>query len=198
MDIIFDIIIIVFSAILHEVSHGLAARALGDKTAEYAGRLTLDPRAHIDPYGSIILPLLLWFMSGGRFLFAYAKPVPFNPFNLKYQKWGPALVGLAGPATNFVLSGVMAVLIRSDFFAQGAAQFLFRVLIINVSLGVFNLMPIPPLDGSKLLFALMPARYDRLKHKLDQYGIWFAFVFVMFFSYVLVYPIEWVVGFLLK
>lgn len=198
MDIIFDIIIIVFSAILHEVSHGLAARALGDKTAEYAGRLTLDPRAHIDPYGSIILPLLLWFMSGGRFLFAYAKPVPFNPFNLKYQKWGPALVGLAGPATNFVLSGVMAVLIRSDFFAQGAAQFLFRVLIINVSLGVFNLMPIPPLDGSKLLFALMPARYDRLKHKLDQYGIWFAFVFVMFFSYVLVYPIEWIVGFLLK
>jgi len=196
MDIIFDIIIIVFSAILHEVSHGLAARALGDKTAEYAGRLTLDPRAHIDPYGSIILPLLLWFMSGGRFLFAYAKPVPFNPFNLKYQKWGPALVGLAGPATNFVLSGVMAILIRSDFFAQGAAQFLFRVLIINVSLGVFNLMPIPPLDGSKLLFALMPARYDRLKHKLDQYGIWFAFVFVMFFSYVLVYPIEWIVGFL--
>lgn len=197
MDIIFDIVIIIFSAILHEVSHGLAARALGDKTAEYAGRLTLNPLAHIDPYGSVILPLFLWFVSGGRFLFAYAKPVPYNPYNLKNQKWGPAMVGLAGPLTNFVLAIVMAVLIRSDFFAFGIAQFLYRALLINVSLGVFNLLPIPPLDGSKLLYVFLPARYDRLKFQLERYGMWAALIFVFFFSYLLIYPIDWIVRLLI-
>lgn len=198
MDIILDIVIIVFSAILHEVSHGLAARALGDKTAEYAGRLTLNPLAHIDPYGSIMLPLFLWFVSGGRFLFAYAKPVPFNPYNLKNQKWGPAMVGLAGPLTNLVLAILMAVLIRTDFFAPGASQFLFRVLIINVSLGVFNLLPIPPLDGSKLLYAFLPARFDRLKYQFERYGMWAALIFVFFFSYLLMYPIDWIVRILIS
>lgn len=193
MDIIFDIIIIIFSAILHEVSHGLAARALGDKTAEYAGRLTLNPLAHIDPYGSVIMPLFLWFISGGRFLFAYAKPVPYNPYNLKNQQWGPALVGIAGPATNIILAALMAVLIRSDVFALGVSQFLFRALVINVSLAVFNMLPIPPLDGSKLLYALLPARYDRIKYQLERYGMWAALIFVFFFSYLLIYPIDWIV-----
>lgn len=197
MDIIFDIIIIVFSAILHEVSHGLAARALGDKTAEYAGRLTLNPLSHIDPYGSIVIPLFLWFVSGGRFLFAYAKPVPYNPYNLKYQRWGPALVAFAGPVTNFVIAVLMAILIRANAFPGGVAQFLFRVLMINVSLGVFNLLPIPPLDGSKLLYAFLPARYDRLKYQLERYGMWAALIFVFFFSYLLVYPIDWIVRILI-
>lgn len=197
MDIIFDIIIVVFSAILHEVSHGLAARALGDKTAEYAGRLTLNPFAHIDLYGSIIMPLFLWFISGGRFLFAFAKPVPFNPYNLKNQQWGPALVGVAGPATNLVLAILMAVLIRSGVFASGSVDFLVRVLVINVSLAVFNMVPIPPLDGSRVLFALLPPRYDRLKFQLERYGIWVALIFVFFFSYVLMYPIELIVRFLI-
>jgi len=192
MDIVFDIIIVVFSAILHEISHGLAARALGDKTAEYAGRLTLNPLAHIDPYGSVIMPLFLWFVSGGRFLFAYAKPVPFNPYNLRNQKWGPALVGLAGPATNFVIAIVIAGIIRLDFFSLGIAQFLVRVLLVNVSLGVFNLLPIPPLDGSRLLYVFLPQKLDRYKAKIEQYGMWIAMAFVFFFSYLLMYPIEWI------
>jgi Zn-dependent protease len=192
MDIIFDIIIIVFSAILHEISHGLAARALGDKTAEYAGRLTLNPMAHIDPYGSVIMPLFLWFVSGGRFLFAYAKPVPFNPYNLRNQKWGPALVGLAGPATNFAIAIVLAGIIRLNLFSFGIAEFLVRVLLINLSLGVFNLLPIPPLDGSRLMYVFLPRRLERYKAMFEQYGMWVALLFVFFFSYLLMYPIEWI------
>ena len=192
MDIIFDIIIIVFSAILHEISHGLAARALGDKTAEYAGRLTLNPLAHIDPYGSVIMPLFLWFVSGGRFLFAYAKPVPFNPYNLRNQKWGPALVGLAGPATNLVIAIAMAGIIRLDIFSFGIVEFLVRVLLINISLAVFNLLPIPPLDGSRLMYVFLPRRLEKYKAMFEQYGIWAALLFVFFFSYLLMYPIEWI------
>ncbi len=197
MDIVFDIIIVVFSAILHEISHGLAARALGDKTAEYAGRLTLNPLAHIDPYGSVIMPLFLWFVSGGRFLFAYAKPVPFNPYNLRNQKWGPALVGLAGPATNFVIAIVIAGIIRLGFFSFGIAQFLVRVLLVNISLGVFNLLPIPPLDGSRLMYVFLPQRFERHKAMFEQYGMWATLIFVFFFSYLLMYPIDWIARFLI-
>lgn len=198
MDIIFDIIIIVFSAILHEVSHGLAARALGDKTAEYAGRLTLNPVVHIDLYGSVIMPLFLWTISGGRFLFAYAKPVPYNPYNLKNQKWGPAFVGLAGPLTNLVLAGLMAIFIRSNYLPIGVSGFLFRVLLINVSLAVFNMIPIPPLDGSKILYLIVPNRYHQKINQFERYGIWVTLIFVFFFSYVLVYPIERIVTFLVR
>jgi Zn-dependent protease len=193
MTIVVDIIIIIFSAILHEVSHGLAARALGDKTAEYAGRLTLNPIAHIDVYGSVVMPVVLWFVSGGNFLFAYAKPVPFNPYNLKNQQWGPAVVGVAGPLTNFVLALAVALLIRSNLFPPASVEFLVRVVVINVSLGVFNLVPIPPLDGSKVLFALLPPRFDQLKFQLERYGMWAALIFVFFFSSILFYPIAFVV-----
>lgn len=192
MSIVFDIVIIIFSAILHEVSHGLAARALGDKTAEYAGRLTLNPLVHIDIFGSVLMPLFLWFASGGGFLFAYAKPVPYNPYNLKNQQWGPAVVGFAGPATNFVLAALMAVLIRTDFLGVGAAELFFRALIINVSLAVFNLVPIPPLDGSKILYALLPAKYDAIKIQLERYGMWVVLIFIFFFSHILIYPISWI------
>ena len=185
MEIIFDIIVIMFSAILHEVSHGLAARALGDKTAEYAGRLTLDPRAHIDLYGSIILPFILWLTTGGRFLFAYAKPVPYNPYNLRNQQWGPALVALAGPGMNFLIAIILAAIIRVLGFESGMVEFLIRSLVINVSLGVFNLVPLPPLDGSKVLFALLPPRYDHIKHKLERHGMLIVILFIFFFLSVL-------------
>ena len=159
--------------------------------------MTLNPIAHIDLYGSVLLPVLLWFVSGGNFLFAYAKPVPFNPYNLKYQQWGSAVVGVAGPLTNFVLAGVVALLIRSNVFPPASVEFLVRVVVINVSLGVFNMVPIPPLDGSKVLFALLPSRFDHLKFQLERYGMWVALIFVFFFSSLLFRPIEWVVRVLL-
>lgn len=198
MDIL-AIIVLIFSAVLHEIAHGLAARALGDKTAEYAGRLTLNPLAHIDLYGSILLPLLLWMGSGGRFFFAYAKPVPFNPYNLRDQKWGPALVGLAGPGTNILIAILVAMAARffSAGMASGMVEFLVTVVIINVSLTIFNLLPLPPLDGSRVLYALLPARYDNLKYQMERYGMFIVIIFVLFFAQLLYPAINWVLRLLL-
>lgn len=193
MEVILDIIVIAFSAILHEVAHGLAARSLGDKTAEYAGRLTLNPLAHIDWYGSILMPLMLWLISGGRFLFAYAKPVPYNPYNLKNQQWGPAYVGIAGPATNLLIAAVMALAVRVLGFDSVYGGFFLRVVIINVSLAIFNLVPLPPLDGSKVLFAFLPARYDRLKYQLEKNGMILVFIFIFFGAQILYPVIDWVI-----
>lgn len=182
MDFIFDLVIIIFSATLHEVSHGLAARALGDRTAERAGRLTLNPLAHIDPYGSVILPVALWFLSGGTFFFASAKPVPYNPYNLKNQQWGPALVGAAGPVSNLVIAALFALLARVVGADNGIAFIAVRVVVINCSLAVFNLLPVPPLDGSKILFALLPTRYDHIKFWLERYGMWLVFALIFIFG----------------
>src|SRR3989339_1505196 len=111
--IIFYFLIIIPSAIIHEYAHGWMAERLGDKTARYAGRLTLNPVAHIDLWGTILMPIALLLLSGGNFMFAYAKPVPYNPYNLKNQKWGPAMVGLAGPASNFLLAVAFALVVRA-------------------------------------------------------------------------------------
>ncbi len=190
MDFIFDIIIVIFSAVLHEVSHGLAARALGDKTAERAGRLTLNPLVHLDLYGSILLPLGLWFLSGGTFFFAAAKPVPYNPYNLKNQQWGPAAVGAAGPITNLVLAILFALVARGFGVNSAIAYIAVRVVIINCSLAIFNLVPIPPLDGSKILLALLPVRYDYIKYKLERYGFFAVLILVFFFGQYITVPVE--------
>src|SRR3989344_2966764 len=112
MNAVLQIVILIFSAILHEVAHGYVAYSLGDPTAKYAGRLTLNPFAHIDITGSIILPILLYFSTAGQFVFGWAKPVPYNPYNLRGGKWGPVYVALAGPATNLLLAGIFSVAIR--------------------------------------------------------------------------------------
>ncbi len=191
VNLVFYFLIIIPSAIIHEYAHGWMADQLGDPTARYAGRLTLDPRTHIDLWGTIALPLLLFIGTGGRFLFAYAKPVPYNPYNLKNQKWGPALVGLAGPLANFLLASSFAILLRL-FPASAITPFLGIIVYANVLLAVFNLLPFPPLDGSKILYAILPDSAARLKQFLDRYGLMFLFIFIFFLFRFISPVIEWV------
>ncbi len=198
ISLVFYFIIVIPSAIIHEYAHGWTAWQLGDPTAKYAGRLTLDPRAHIDKWGTIILPLFLYFVSGGSFMFAYAKPVPYNPYNLKYQKWGPALVGLAGPAANILVAIVFGLFFRflnspsaaslSSSLLNPLAIFFAIIVQINLVLAVFNLMPIPPLDGSKILYALLPDSAAGLRDFLDRYGF-FILLFFIFFAFELILPV---------
>lgn len=180
-------IVVIPSSIIHEYAHAWAADQLGDPTARYAGRLTVDPRAHIDLWGTILMPIFLFFSTNGRFMFAYAKPVPFNPYNLKDQKWGPALVGVAGPFANLLLAGVCATIIR---IAPGLSIRFFLEIIVytNIMLLVFNLVPIPPLDGSKLLFALFPDKARSIQQFMERYGIILVLFFV-FFLFELIQPV---------
>ncbi len=153
---------------------------LGDPTAKYAGRLTLNPMAHIDPMGTIALPLFLMLISGGSFLFAYAKPVPYNPYNLKYAKWGPAMVGSAGPLSNLLLAAAFSLVIRILPFSGDFTMLLSIIVYANVLLAVFNMIPIPPLDGSKILYALLPPNMDHVRHFLERYQFLLFIVFIFF------------------
>lgn len=188
----FQIAILVMSVVIHEVSHGFMAYALGDPTAKYAGRLTLNPLPHIDPFGSIILPFVLSLLPGG-IVFGYAKPVPYNPYNLRDQKWGPALVAGVGPLSNLLIALVFGLIIRfgtGASFAIPAAFFEIASLIVllNIVLAVFNLVPIPPLDGSRVLFAALPYHMDNIRQFLEQYGYILLLVFVFYF-FSLLYPV---------
>ncbi|OHB18891.1 MAG: hypothetical protein A2854_03505 [Parcubacteria group bacterium RIFCSPHIGHO2_01_FULL_56_18] len=171
IDSVFLIIVIMFSAIIHEVMHGVAADRLGDPTARYAGRLTLNPIPHLDPFGSILLPLMLS-LSGSPIFFGWAKPVPYNPYNLQANpRWGEAIVAIAGPLSNFALALIAALVIRANILPLEIAGAVFLVVVVNVMLGIFNLIPIPPLDGSKVLSALLPQGirrgYDDWRAKLE-------------------------------
>jgi Zn-dependent protease len=159
-DSIFVIAIIMFSAVIHEVMHGVAADKLGDPTARYAGRLTLNPISHLDPFGSVLLPVLLA-LSQSPFLFGWAKPVPYNPYNLrKAPRWGEAIVAFAGPASNFAIALTFSLIMRLGVLAT-LNDIFFVIVVVNVMLGIFNLIPIPPLDGSKILPMFLPGNLKR-------------------------------------
>ena len=163
-------VILIFSIILHEVAHGYAADKLGDPTARYAGRLTLNPIPHIDILGSIILPIIS-VLSPGGFLFGWAKPVPYNPFNLtKAPRWGETIVAAAGPGTNFALVLAFAVLMRL-WGDPSFGAICFIGIVVNLWLGLLNLIPIPPLDGSKVLSGILPRtlayQYDQLRARME-------------------------------
>ncbi|MDD2646617.1 MAG: site-2 protease family protein [Patescibacteria group bacterium] len=178
-------VIVVPSAILHEFSHAWMAYYLGDDTAKRAGRLTLNPLPHIDLFGTILLPIV-FLLSGIPFIFAYAKPVPYNPYNLRNQRIGPALVGLAGPLSNLLVAVIFGILLR--FLPVGSFVALYYIIYINILLAVFNLVPIPPLDGSKVLYALMPDSWMKVKIFLERYGIILVLIFI-FFAFQIIQPI---------
>lgn len=186
---IFQITILIFSVVVHEVSHGYAALALGDKTAEYSGRLTLNPLKHLDPFGSFFLPLFLSLLHLP--VIGWARPVPYNPYNLSNQKWGPAFVGVAGPLANISLAVVFGLMIRflpglaggiTGGFILNFTSIAGLIVLINLLLAFFNLVPIPPLDGSKVLFALLPYQWRGVQIFLEQYGFFLLLLFIFFFS----------------
>ena len=192
MEQIVIILALIISIILHEMAHGYAANALGDPTARLQGRLSPNPLVHIDPLGSVILPAIL-FLTNAGILFGWAKPVPYNPYNLKNQRWGEALVAAAGPATNLLLALIFSAFIRlSDVLSLPSEylQIFWYIVYINILLALFNMIPIPPLDGSKILASVLPysgqMAYRRFTAVMEQYGLLamfaFIFIFIYFFS----------------
>lgn len=194
MTIILSIIILIISIIAHEVAHGYAADSLGDPTARLAGRLTLNPIPHIDLMGSVIIPALLVF-PGSSILFGWAKPVPYNPYNLKSHRWGETLVAIAGSATNIFLAIVFGLMVR---FApvigldQTAISLAATIAFINLFLGLFNLLPFPPLDGFTALRSALPWHLSSYLNRFEQTvrgaGILSLILFLFLFSLVLAGP----------
>jgi len=179
---IFTLVVLFFSIVIHEIAHGSVALHLGDSTAKEAGRLSLNPLKHIDPLGTILLPLLLLFLTQGRGpIIGWAKPVPVNPFNFRDQKWGTLKVSIAGPLTNFSLALLFGLIIRF-FPLSEPALILFSIIVIyNFAWGIFNLIPIPPFDGSHIVFTFLGDRFLKLKMFLSQYGL-FILIFFIFFG----------------
>lgn len=178
------IIIFLFSVVFHEVAHGWTAYALGDPTAKYAKRLTLNPLKHLDPVGSILVPLFL-VLTRSPFLFGWAKPVPVNPRNFKDQKYGGAKVAIAGPLANISLALIFGLILRflpALYIIPGLASIFLYIVQINLILAVFNLIPVPPLDGSHILFTFLPRNAEKIKIFLSQYGL-FVLIFIIFFLF---------------
>lgn len=184
MNIIIVLLIILGSVILHELAHGLVAYWLGDHTAKDAGRLTFNPIKHIDPYMSILVPVVLYLLKAP--VFGGAKPVPVNYANLKWREWGMALVALSGPLTNFLLAFLSFLIGHFTGWLYGGGgetvNFIFTELVfINLGFMLFNLIPIPPLDGSRILYAIAPDGFRLFLNNLERYG--FVIVYLMIFLF---------------
>ncbi len=176
---------LVFAIVFHEVAHGWVANKLGDPTARNMGRLTLNPLRHIDPFGTVIMPLLLLLLTNGRMVFGYAKPVPINPYNFKDPKKGMALSSLAGPGVNMIMAVSFAFVLRVvmpalegivpksawDWFTVPVALMFGYGVVINVVLAVLNMIPVPPLDGSRIVYWLLPDRQAAAYYRLERFGM---------------------------
>ena len=173
-----SLIILLFSIILHEIAHGTAAYMLGDPTAKLSGRLTLNPLKHLDPVGSVLLPLVLFFSTQGAIVFGWAKPVPINPFNLTDKRWGELKVGIAGVAVNFFIAIVFSLLARFFYVSDSFFNIIYIAAVYNFVLGIFNLLPIPPLDGSHVLFSFLGEKFSDFKIFMQQYGIFILFFLI--------------------
>jgi Zn-dependent protease len=180
---IFYIVVLIMSVVLHELAHGYAALYFGDKTAQYAGRLTLNPIKHLEPFGSVVLPLLL-VLTNAPFLIGWAKPVPYNPDNLRNKKIGTIWVASAGILTNLAIALFFGLIIRflgpTGFLSATFASLLSVIVLVNIVLAIFNLMPIPPLDGSKILFALLGRSSIKIERFFEKYSLFVLIFFIMF------------------
>ena len=175
-------VVLLFSIIVHEVAHGYVALLNGDPTARMLGRLTLNPGPHIDPVGTILLPLLL-LLSHAGILFGWAKPVPVNPLNYRNLRWGEITVSAAGPLSNLALAVAFALLLHLELGNVGLLKLAYFGVTINIFLALFNLIPIPPLDGSHILSILLPRDLARLYHYLDPVG--FVLILILFYTGIL-------------
>jgi Zn-dependent protease len=199
VSLIFSIIILIMSVVLHELSHGYAAVALGDPTPRIQGRLTLNPLKHLDPVGSVLVPIITSLFG---FTFGWAKPVQWNPYNLKNPRSGEVIIAAAGPACNILIAVVFGLLIRlSELpnFASFSTSFIeisSYVVLINIVLALFNLVPLPPLDGSHILFSLLPPRLSHFRMIIERYSIFFLLI-ALFVIWPLVSPLIYVLFHLL-
>lgn len=179
------LVIVVVSVILHELAHGVVAYWLGDDTAKEAGRLTLNPLKHIDPYMSILVPVILYILKAP--VFGGAKPVPINPQNLKWKEWGMALVAIAGPLTNLLLAFVFFVIGHFTGWLYGAGgelvAFIFTEFVfVNLGFMIFNILPIPPLDGSRVLYAIAPDGFRKILQNIERYGVIIIYGLILLFG----------------
>lgn len=180
LEIIIVLAVILLSMMLHELAHGFVAYKLGDDTAKEDGRLTLNPLKHLDPWLSVAMPLIL-LLSGGP-VFGGAKPVPVNSSKLKWGPWGMALVAIAGPLTNFLIAFVAFLI---GFYSGGlassgiAGEIFSNLVMVNLGFGIFNLIPIPPLDGSRVLYAIAPDGVRGIMDRIEPYGIMVVLILVV-------------------
>lgn len=180
ISIVVVLVIIIVSMVLHELAHGVVAYWLGDETAKIEGRLTLNPIKHLDPVMSVAVPLMLFLMGGP--VFGGAKPVPIDSRRLKFNEWGMALVALAGPMMNFLLAFVMFMILHLTgllYTWEWSAQIGVQFVMINLGFMLFNLLPIPPLDGSRVLYAIAPDGARRVMATMEMFGVWMVFGLVM-------------------
>jgi Zn-dependent protease len=175
-------VVLLFSVVVHEVAHGYVALLNGDPTAKMLGRLTLNPVPHIDLVGTILVPVLLMISHAG-ILFGWAKPVPVNPLNYRNYRWGEFTVSAAGPLSNLVLASIFAMLLRLNLSNPGLVQLIYFGVSINIILALFNLLPIPPLDGSHVLSILLPRELARLYDYLQPVG--FILILILFYTGIL-------------
>jgi Zn-dependent protease len=203
---IFSLAVLIVSIVVHEVAHGYAANALGDPTAKLAGRLTLNPIRHIDPMGSVLIPAFL-VLTHSNIMFGWAKPVPYNPYNLRNQRWGEAIVAVAGVATNLLIAVLFALITRYAVasglgaFANATATISF----VNLFLGLFNLLPFPPIDGYTVLRGILPFKYSmafrNFENRMRQGGLVTLVIVLFAFSYFFSGPfsqfVQWVFSILI-
>jgi len=192
LDGVFYVAVLIMSIVIHEVAHGYSAYLLGDDTARLKGRLTLNPLKHLDPFGSVILPLLLYISTSGSFLIGWAKPVPYNPNNLRKGRLGNMIVAVSGIAANLIIAIFFGLLIRyapmfgippynpDPFLLHPFYKISTIIVMMNLVLALFNIIPIPPLDGSKILFSFLPARLRYIENFLEQWGMFLLLIFIIF------------------